>query len=136
MAIAWGLSQYCPPFIAREEQLRTRGMRPMQVRVAIARHACRLIYRMLTTQDAFDEQPYRRARHQVRRGRRVSYAPRRRNLACRPPDLGLLTAKIRACRTTATHQPADPRPTRLARHSAIPPRGDAPGPMAYVQQPA
>jgi transposase len=67
MAIAWGLSQYCPPFIEREEQLRARGMRPMQVRVAIARHACRLVYRMLTTQDAFDEQRYRRARHQVGR---------------------------------------------------------------------
>lgn len=67
MGIAWGLSQYCPPFIEREEQLRARGMRPMQVRVAIARHACRLIYRMLTTQDAFDEQRYRRARHQVGR---------------------------------------------------------------------
>lgn len=67
MAIAWGLSQHCPPFIDREEQLRARGMRPMQVRVAIARHACRLIFRMLTTQDAFDEQRYRRARHQVGR---------------------------------------------------------------------
>lgn len=33
----------------------------------IARHAYRLIYRMLTTQDAFDEQRYRRARHQVGR---------------------------------------------------------------------
>jgi hypothetical protein len=39
----------------------------LQVRVAIARHACRLIYRMLTTQDAFDEQRYRRARHQTGR---------------------------------------------------------------------
>jgi transposase len=67
MAIAWGLSQYCPAFIEREEQLRTRGMRPMQARVALARHACRLVFRMLTTQDAFDEQRYRRARHQVGR---------------------------------------------------------------------
>ena len=67
MAIAWGLSQHCPPFIDREEQLRARGMRPMQVRVAIARHACRLLFRMLTTQDAFDEQRYRRGRHRVGR---------------------------------------------------------------------
>lgn len=67
MAIAWGLSQSCPPFIEREEQLRARGMRPIQVRVAIARHACRLVYRMLTTQDVFDEQRYRRARHQTGR---------------------------------------------------------------------
>lgn len=67
MSIAWGLSQNCPPFIEREEQLRARGMRPMQVRVALARHACRLAFRMLTTQDAYDEQRYRRARHQVGR---------------------------------------------------------------------
>ena len=67
MAIAWGLSKYCPPFTEREEQLRARGMRPIQVRVAIARHACRLVYRMLTTQDTFDEQRYRRARHQTGR---------------------------------------------------------------------
>ncbi len=58
MAIAWGVSQNCPPFIERQQQLRAPGMRPMQVRVAIARHACRLIHRMLTTQDAFDEQRY------------------------------------------------------------------------------
>jgi transposase len=67
MAIAWGLAQYCRPFIEREEQLRARGMRPMQARVAIARHACRLVYRMLISQDAFDEQRYRRARHQTGR---------------------------------------------------------------------
>ena len=67
MSIAWGLSQYCRLCIEREQQLRARGMRPMQVCVAIARHACRLTYRMLTTQDAFDEQRYRRARHQVGR---------------------------------------------------------------------
>lgn len=67
MSIAWGLSQNCSPFTEREEQLRARGMRPMQARVAIARHACRLIYRMLTTQDTFDEQRYRRGRHQVGR---------------------------------------------------------------------
>jgi transposase len=67
MAIAWGLSQHAPAFIEREEQLRARGMRPIQVRVAIARHACRLVFRMLTTQDAYDDQRYRRARHQVRR---------------------------------------------------------------------
>lgn len=67
MSIAWGLSLHCPPFVDREEQLRARGMRPMQVRVALARHACRLMFRMLTTQDAFDEQRYRRDRHQTGR---------------------------------------------------------------------
>lgn len=67
MGIAWGLSQHCGPFIQREEQLRTRGMRPIQVRVALARHACRLTFRMLVTQEPFDEQRYRRNRHQVGR---------------------------------------------------------------------
>lgn len=67
MSIAWGLSQYCPPFVEREEQLRNRKMSPIQIRVSLARHACRLLYRMLTTQEAFDEQRYRRTRHQVGR---------------------------------------------------------------------
>ena len=67
MGIAWGLSQHCGPFIDREEQLRARKMTPIQIRVSLARHACRLVFRMLTTQDAFDEQRYRRTRHQVRR---------------------------------------------------------------------
>ena len=67
MGIAWGLSQYCPPFVEREEQLRVRKMSPIQIRVSLARHACRLLYRMLTTQEAFDEQRYRRARHQAGR---------------------------------------------------------------------
>lgn len=66
MGIAWGLSQHCGPFIDREEQLRARHMSPIQVRVSLARHACRLLFRMLTTQEPFDEQRYRRARHQVR----------------------------------------------------------------------
>lgn len=65
MVIVWRLPQNCPPFIEREEQFRSRGVRPIQVRVAIARHACRLVFRMLTTQDDFDEQGYRRARHQT-----------------------------------------------------------------------
>lgn len=67
MSIAWGLSQHCPAFVDREEQLRARHMSPIQVRVSLARHACRLVFRMLTTQDAYDEQRYRRARHQVGR---------------------------------------------------------------------
>jgi len=67
MAIAWGLSAHCPPFITRQEELTARGMRPMQVRVALARHACRLTHRMMSTQDTFDERRYRRNRHQTGR---------------------------------------------------------------------
>ena len=67
MNLAWGLSQHCDVFIERHQELRARGMRPIQARVALARHACRLAYTLLTTQQPFDEQRYRRARHQSER---------------------------------------------------------------------
>lgn len=66
MAIAWGLSQHCAVFRQRDRELRGRGMRPIEARVALARNACRLAYRMLRTQEPFDEERYARAR---RRGR-------------------------------------------------------------------
>jgi transposase len=62
MGIAWGLSRCSPSFIARDAELRARGMAPIQARVALARHACRLVYRLLRTQQPFDEQRYRRGR--------------------------------------------------------------------------
>lgn len=62
MGIAWGLSQRSPSFAARDAELRARGMAPMQARVALARHACRLTYRLLRTQQPFDERRYRRGR--------------------------------------------------------------------------
>jgi transposase len=65
MSMAWGLSQYCSPFIERQEELTARGMQPMQARVALARHVCRLSHRMMTTQEVFDESRYRRNRHQT-----------------------------------------------------------------------
>jgi transposase len=67
MGIAWGLSLYSPAFADRNVQLRGRGMAPIQARVALARNACRLIYRMLVTQQPFDEEAYRRGR--LSRGR-------------------------------------------------------------------
>jgi transposase len=67
MAIAWGLSQHCGPFKERDRELRARGMRPIEARVALARHACRLCHRMLQTRQPFDEERYARTRH--RRGR-------------------------------------------------------------------
>jgi transposase len=67
MNLAWGLSQHCSVFIERHDDLRARGMRPIQARVALARHACRLAYTLLKTQQPFDEQRYRRARHQSER---------------------------------------------------------------------
>jgi transposase len=67
MGIAWGLSLYSPSFADRNAELRGRGMAPIQARVALARNACRLIYRMLVTQQPFDEQAYRRGR--LSRGR-------------------------------------------------------------------
>ena len=44
MGIAWGLSQFSPSFTERDAELRARGMAPIQARVALARHACRLAY--------------------------------------------------------------------------------------------
>jgi transposase len=67
MGIAWGLSQRCGPFTERDTELRARGMTPIQARVALARHAARLTYRMLHTQQPFDEQRYRQGRHPSRR---------------------------------------------------------------------
>jgi transposase len=67
MGIAWGLSLCSPSFAERTAALRARGMAPIQARVALARNACRLIYRMLVTQQPFDEQAYRQAR--LSRGR-------------------------------------------------------------------
>jgi transposase len=63
MAIAWGLSQHSWSFRQRDAELRARGMTPIQARVALARHACRLCYRMIKTQEPFDEPRYRRNRH-------------------------------------------------------------------------
>ena len=69
MGIAWGLAQHSPSFRERDAELRGRGMRPIQARVALARHACRLTYRMLHTQQPFDEQRYRQSRHPSERWR-------------------------------------------------------------------
>jgi transposase len=62
MSIAWGLSQRAPAFVARETELKARGMRPMQARVALARHACRLCWRLLNSQQPNDDRRYARAR--------------------------------------------------------------------------
>jgi transposase len=67
MGIAWGLSQHSPAFAERDRDYRARGFRPIQARVALARHACRLAWRLLLSQQPYDEARYDRARH--RRGR-------------------------------------------------------------------
>src|SRR3954454_6330 len=60
----------------------------------------------------------------------LSYAARRRNLACRPPAQPLSTAHTKACRTTAPNQPADPAAaartptTPIPANTAISGRGD------------
>jgi len=63
MGIAWGLSRYSPAFAQRDREYRARGMSPIQARVALARHACRLAYRLLTSQQSFDEEKYGQGRH-------------------------------------------------------------------------
>jgi transposase len=66
MGIAWGLSQSSDAFGARNAELQARGFRPIQARVALARHACRLCWRLLHSQQPYDDRRYARAR---RRGR-------------------------------------------------------------------
>jgi transposase len=67
MGMAWGLSRCSPSFAQRDAELRARGMTAIQARVALARNACRLAYRLLVTQQPFDEERYRRGR--LSRGR-------------------------------------------------------------------
>jgi transposase len=67
MGMAWGPSTSSPSFAERNAELRTRGMAPIQARVALARNVCRLAYRLLRTQQPFDEERYRRGR--LSRGR-------------------------------------------------------------------
>jgi transposase len=62
MGIAWGLGQYAPAFQQRLRELNARGKTGIQARVALARHACRLCWRILHTQQPYDDQRYDRAR--------------------------------------------------------------------------
>jgi transposase len=62
MAIAWGLGQHAPAFQQRLAELRARPKTPLEARVALARHACRLCWRILHTQEPYDDQRYDRAR--------------------------------------------------------------------------
>jgi transposase len=62
MGIAWGLATYSPSFIQRDAEYRARGMAAIQARVALARHACWLTYRLLKAQQPFDEERYLRGR--------------------------------------------------------------------------
>jgi transposase len=66
MGIAWGLSQRSDAFRERDAELRARGFRPIQARVALARNACRLCWRLLHSQHPYDDRRYARTR---RRGR-------------------------------------------------------------------
>jgi transposase len=62
IGIAWGLGQFAPAFQKRLHELRARGKTPLEARVALARHACRLCWRMLHTQQPYDDRRYDRAR--------------------------------------------------------------------------
>ena len=62
MGIAWGLGQSAPAFQQRLRELNQRGTTGIQARVALARHACRLSWRMLHTQQPYDDRRYDRAR--------------------------------------------------------------------------
>jgi transposase len=62
MGIAWGLGQFAPAFQQRLTELNARGMTGIQARVALARHACRLCWRLLHTQEPYDDRRYDHAR--------------------------------------------------------------------------
>ncbi|MCA1700219.1 MAG: IS110 family transposase [Actinobacteria bacterium] len=62
MGIAWGLSQHSEAFGERDRELRARGKQPIEARVALARHACRLAFRLLSCQQPYDENRYLRSR--------------------------------------------------------------------------
>lgn len=62
MGIAWGLAQHSRAFAERDRELRARGKQPIEARVALARHACRLCFRLLHTLEPFDENRYLRSR--------------------------------------------------------------------------
>jgi transposase len=66
MGIAWGLALNSNAFRVRDAELRARGFRPIQARVALARHACRLCWRLLSSQQPFDERRYAHARQRGR----------------------------------------------------------------------
>ncbi len=66
MGIAWGLSQQSVAFRQRDAELRARGFRPIQARVALARNACRLCWRLLQTQQPYDDRRYAQARQRGR----------------------------------------------------------------------
>jgi hypothetical protein len=52
MGIAWGLGQFAPAFQRRLGELNARGKTGIEARVALARHSCRLCWRMLHTPTA------------------------------------------------------------------------------------
>jgi transposase len=62
IGIAWGLGQFAPAFQQRLDELVARGKAPLEARVALARHACRLCWRMLHSQQPYDDRRYDRAR--------------------------------------------------------------------------
>jgi hypothetical protein len=90
MGIAWRLSLHSPSFAERGTELRARGMTPIQARVALARSACRLTYRLLVSQHRSMKSVIVKEGSAADGDGRVSYAARRRNIACRPPALGRL----------------------------------------------
>ncbi|MCW3004493.1 MAG: transposase [Conexibacter sp.] len=106
MGIAWGLSLNSDAFKARNAEYRARGFRPIQARVALARHACRLCWRLLTPNSPTTISVTLTLGGAGGDGA-FSYAARPRHLACRPPAQPPPTAHTKACRTTAPDQPAD-----------------------------
>ena len=120
MGIAWGLSQQRAGFRARDAELRARGFRPDP---GPRRAGPPRLPALLAP--ASQPTALRRSALRSRQAARavtalISYAARRRNLACRPPAQPPLTAHTKACRTTAPDQPADPTAAARTTHHADP----------------
>jgi transposase len=62
MGIARGLGQRAPAFQRRLAELNASGKTGIEARVTLARHACRLCWQMLHSQQPYDDRRYDRAR--------------------------------------------------------------------------
>ncbi len=108
MGIAWGLSRSSPSFAERDREYRSRGMH--RSRPGSPSPGTPAAWPTDSYPRPFDEERIVKEGTVADGDGHVSYAARRRNLACRPSALGRLMAHTKACRSTAPDQHADQRP--------------------------
>ena len=106
-----GLSQHCGVFIERHGELRARGLAGSRRGSPSPATPVGWPTRLLKTQHPFDEQRYRRARHQSERLRLRQLCRTTAKSSLPPARPGAPTAHTKASRSTASDQPAEPGPT-------------------------